>query len=123
MRRPAIITAIITMMLALPEAAHATYWQECRVTAAVEETGTPGVYSLSIEEAVVTDGHEEPGTPCLQDQQGDNLEVPVQGEARTGAGVELHYSYYDSLGPEGVIVEQNWRFVTEGDEPGEGGAP
>lgn len=106
-----LISVILFLGTALPQAALASFWMECDVKADIEKSEQEGFYQITVNEAVVKDGHTPKGAPCLEDKTGDVLTVKIEGDdIPAGKDIALQYRYYNAMGPAGVVESETWTF-------------
>lgn len=103
------ILFIAACMLCLPTKVQASFWLECKVIATLEETSREGVYYADIHKAIVTNGHVEKNSTCIEGNIGKTIEIKIhEDNIPTGKKVNLKYSFYNGRGDEGVVNEESW---------------
>lgn len=110
MTRSAILISVLLFLgTALPHAALASFWMECDVKADIGKSEQAGFYQITVNQAVVTDGHTPKGTACLENKTGDVLTVKIEGDnIPAGKDIALQYRYYNAMGPAGVVESETW---------------
>lgn len=101
--------ALLLAVLLLPSTAQASYWLRCEVLADVAKSDKPKYYKVTVRRAEVTEGHMEPGSPCMGSYIGHTLTVfMADRHVPLGEGKTLRYEYYNGRGQDGVITNENW---------------
>ena len=110
MIRPALLIAVLLFLsTALPQTALASFWLECDVKADIAKSEQAGFYQITVNRAVVTDGHIAKGTVCLKDKEGHVLDVKIEGDnIPAGKDIALQYRYYNGMGPDGLVESEAW---------------
>ncbi len=97
---------LIVLVLGLSMPAQASSWLVCDVEAEVIGVNEQ-FFGIQVLSSVVTDGHSEKGSPCLEEKSLYIIEKDQHTLQRQDK-ITLNYSYYDSMTPNGPMSDTEW---------------
>ncbi len=103
---------IIFLITLSSNLANASYWYECEVQATLENTRQPNVYIAEIHHALMTQGHNEAGTACLENKYGKKVQITVdEGLPPSDKQISLKYEFFETMTNEGLLITEKWIYT------------